>query len=413
MNTRFTSLQKRLIAGAVLAYTLLYLDRLNLSAALPNLIAGFHIDAARSGLMPLCFSVSYACGQMLSGLLADRVRPVRMILTGLSGSLIVNLIMGLTCVFSVLPALCLVNGVFQSMLWTPIVKMVSVAFPEKEKQEKAHFLLSFTLVIGHFAGWGLSGLSGAYLGWRYSFILPAGINLLLLPLVMFLLRDAKQIGSTKAEKHASPSQSGKETGKLLLSTGFVWIVLASVFYGFVKDGIVTWTPELLSRSGSGVSAVISSLLLPALELIGILLGFFLRFRIKGGVRRIIFLMMPAAAIFCVPLFFVTSLPVKAVFLGFSCAVCFGVNPLLTSLVPMEYALFGCTGFTAGLCDCAVYIGSALAGAVGGTVSEVLCGNGLYLCWILAALLSAVMCLVSSRRRFDAALQDRFQNPSAF
>lgn len=413
MNTRFTSFQKRLLAGAVLAYTLLYLDRLNLSAALPNLITFFHIDAARSGLMPLCFSVSYACGQLTSGLLADRVRPVRMILTGLAGSMIVNLAMGLNRSFLVMPVLCLVNGLFQSMLWTPIVKMVSVAFPEKEKQEKAHFFLSFTLVIGHFAGWGLSGLSGAYLGWRYSFLLPAGINLLLFPLVIFLLRGTKQMGIKRTEKRSGSSKNSKGTGKLLLTTGFAWIVLASVFYGFIKDGIVTWTPELLSRSGKNVSAAISSLLLPVLELLGILLGFFLRFRVKGGVRRIIFGMMPAAAVFCVPLFFVTSLPVKAVFLGFACAVCFGVNPLLTSLVPMEYTPFGCTGFTAGLCDCSVYIGSALAGAVGGTVSEWLGGSGLYFCWTLAALLSALMCLVSSQRRYDPELQDISRNQTAF
>lgn len=406
MNTRFTASQKRLVAGAILAYVLLYLDRLNLSAALPSLIAGFHIDTARSGLMPLCFSVSYACGQMLSGILADRIRPARMIVTGLSGSLIVNLAMGLNRVFSIFPVLCLINGLFQSMLWTPIVKLVSLAFPEREKQEKAHFLLSLTLVIGHFSAWALSGLSGTYLGWRYSFLLPAGVNLLMLPLVMFLLRAEKQPGSEKAFRRSHPFQNSAGTGRLLLSTGFAWIVLASVFYGFVKDGIVTWTPELLSRSGSGVSAALSSLLLPALELIGILLGFSLRFRVKGGVRRMIFLMMPAAAVFCVPLFFVTVLPVKAMFLGLACAVCFGVNPLLTSLVPMEYTFFGCVGFTAGLCDCSVYIGSALAGAVGGTVSEWLGGNGLYVFWALAALLSALMCLISSRGRFEAALRER-------
>ena len=52
----------------------------------------------------------------------------------------------------------------------------------------------------------------------------------------------------------------------------------------------------------------------------------------------------------------------AVLLGVLCAFLFGVNPLITSLFPMEYDKMGRVALVAGVIDCFIYIGSALAGS---------------------------------------------------
>ncbi len=60
------------------------------------------------------------------------------------------------------------------MLWTPIVKLVADRF-SGQARDRASFVLSITIIFGHFIAWAISGTLAAILNWRYSFLIPAFI----------------------------------------------------------------------------------------------------------------------------------------------------------------------------------------------------------------------------------------------
>lgn len=397
MKAAFNSTQKKLIIGFILAYSLAYFIRLNLSAALSSIIIDLQINPSTAGLLQTCFAIVYAIGQMVNGMIADRINPVRYILIGLLGSVVCNVFIGISSAFWMMAVFCILNGVFQSMLWTPIVRLIAVSYSDEDGTRiRANFLVSMTLVLGHFGAWAISGYASNLLGWRYSFLIPAAFVLLMIPLVYFLIRCADPVGKTENTKKGR-SLPVSETFRIFIRTGFLMILISTIFYGFVKDGIVTWTPELLNVASNGNSTLASSfsLIIPVINLLGIIFGYWLKNRSGDNTRKAIVYLLPLTALFCIPLFLTSSLVGTAIALGLACANMYGLNPLITSLIPMEYDHFGCVGLAAGLIDSFAYLGSALAGVLGGTVYENFGSAGLSICWIVISLLAMLFAFFSS------------------
>lgn len=92
-------------------------------------------------------------------------------------------------VYPVLLALCLVNGAFQSMLWTPIVRLMALYFEGKEARARANIFISLTLVMGHLGAWAISGLMATTFGWNMSFRMPAVLGVIIFFCVKYLFKD--------------------------------------------------------------------------------------------------------------------------------------------------------------------------------------------------------------------------------
>ena len=73
----------RIFLVCYLAYLFIYVARLNLSMAAPGLKELQVLSMEQIGLLGSAFSVVYACGRLLSGILSDRVAPWKMISAGL------------------------------------------------------------------------------------------------------------------------------------------------------------------------------------------------------------------------------------------------------------------------------------------------------------------------------------------
>ena len=114
-------------------------------------------------------------------------------------------------------------------------------------------------------------------------------------------------------------------------------------------------------------------------------------------------MMACAGLCCVPLLLVGGALPMAFLMGASCACMYGLNPILTALIPLEYERVGFIALAAGLMDGFIYVGSSLAGVAGGALYGTLGARSMYLCWILAALAAAALFRLSGWKRFTASL----------
>ena len=393
MNIRFSGRQRQVLTLCALMYMTAYLCRLTLSAALSGVMQALNLSMARGGMLQTVFAVIYASGQLVNGSLVDRVNPVRHLLLGLLGSALCNLAMGLCASYPAMLAVWSINAVFQSMMWTPVVRLLALYFQQQRERERANAVIAFMLIAGHFAAWAVSGFVSACSGWRLSFIAPAVIAFLVCAAMLPLMRGldvSRQEAAARSQRppHASSVQA-------LLSTGFFFVLIACVLYGFIRDSVVTWAPTILSgiSGGDAISSAAYPLILPAINVLGVTLGVVVT---RRGARpySVVILMMGAAILCSAALLCTGGMLVTAALLGMICAAMYGANPMLTGLIPLEYDRIGKTSLTAGLIDSMIYAGSALAGVCSGSIFENRGAQMLYIFFILAGAASAVLMLLS-------------------
>ena len=395
MKPSFTKLQKEILTVCMLIYTAAYCCRLNLSAALGSVMDDLSLSMAQGGFLQTVFALVYALGQLVNGTIVDRVNPARYMLLGIAGTAACNLAMGLCPSYPALLLIWACNAAFQSMMWTPIMRILALHFTNPAARDRANAALALTLVAGHFGAWAISGFLAAHTGWRLSFIVPALIALcacLVGARLLLCLNIVKRPANDVQARY-----EGETTLRLFARTGFFLVLATCVLYGFIRDGVVTWTPTMLARlaGGTAVSSTAFTLILPAINFFGVTIGFALRFH-GAKPHGVVVMMMVLGAVCCAALLGSSGLLLTAVLLGCICAGMYGANTMLTGLIPLEYDRAGRTGMTAGMIDSMIYAGSALAGVLGGGIYENLGAGTLYAAWIASAAVSAVLMALAGR-----------------
>ncbi len=394
MEKRFSPLQRHVLAACMMLYSTAYLNRLNLSAALGSMMEALQWHATRAGVLPTAFAITYAAGQMVNGALVDRLNPARHMCMGLMASALCNLLMAFAGSFEMLLVLCLLNGVFQSMLWTPVVRLMAMHFRADERP-RANIFISLTLIIGHLGAWAVSGYMSSLFDYRASFIAPA---VFAIPVVLYAASLLKDV---RVEPAAAP-KTAKEAGanlrgvmRLYWRSGFVVMLIVSVLYGFVRDSIRTWAPQILGEiSGNGMSATTISLIIPLINTVGMLVSYRLQRVPALRNRRIVALFMLGCTAFCALLCGAEGVVYCALLMGIACACMSGVDPVVTTLIPMEYERERLVGLSAGLMDSLIYVGSAMAGVLAGYIRESMGLTALFAGWAIAAVSAAALSALS-------------------
>lgn len=394
---KFTKEQTRLLTVCVALYTVLYSCRLNMSAALDAITQELEISIATGGLLQTVFALVYACGQIVNGSVADRVNPFRYMILGLCGSALCNMAAGMASGFPVLLVAWTANAVFQSMLWTPIVRIVAINFTGLQERNAANAALACVLIVGHFMAWAISGYMADHFSWRLSFLVPAGIAVISALIGASFMPELKQKSYGKAGKNGQEIQAAPLSA--LLTPAFLLVLATCIVYGFIRDGVITWTPTILAHIGRerAISSTAFTLVLPVINTIGISIGVWQRSR-GANPRVVVATMMAASVACCACLLDTQGILTTAMMLGCICAAMYGANTMITGQIPLEFDVIGRTGTAAGLIDAFIYFGSALAGALAGGIYEHTGTKVLCLLWLAGSALAGVMILASGKRR---------------
>ena len=125
-----------------LAYTLIYVARLNLSVSSTCFIEAQILDSAGIGLLGGVFSVIYAFSRLINGYISDNISPRRMIGVGLLIVGISNICMGLLPGIAGVVVLWGLNAFGQSMLWGPILRIVANTYDEQTAKKITSYMVS-------------------------------------------------------------------------------------------------------------------------------------------------------------------------------------------------------------------------------------------------------------------------------
>jgi len=112
---KFDENAKKLTMLCWFSYMINYLARYGFSTSLSDMVADGIFTLEFGGAIGTAFFASYGAGQLVNGLIGDKVHPKFMIFIGLLGSALMNIFVGLSSSHILIIILWCFNGYFCSM----------------------------------------------------------------------------------------------------------------------------------------------------------------------------------------------------------------------------------------------------------------------------------------------------------
>ncbi len=379
------------------AYTAAYVARLNYNASMVEILSQLGTTKEAAGTVSSFFFFAYGAGQLTNGLLSKKYNTKYSVAIALICSSAINLSMTFCQGVDSMKILWFFNGVFQSVLWSSLIKTLSDNLADN-KLSKAVMVMSTTVASGTFISYGLAALFSALkIKWTCIFYVASAV-VGIVAIIWFFGMGTIQKG--KKEVAVSKQQ---EKNKLSLTPAFIFsivvILISAVTNGFIKDGITTWVPSILKEE-FGVSAslsIIVTLLLPILSIFGASLVKALHKKQKNEntLNCIFYFGSTVLAGLIILTLNLKAVPLTlALFGGISCLMA-AVNNVITSVVPLYSRDKIDSGLSAGLLNTFCYVGSTLATSLLGKIADNKGWNDVFICILIFTAVSFAVCLIST------------------
>ncbi len=281
---KLSGAQRRTLAVVWVTYGTFYFCRVNVGPARSDIQHALGIGALEMGLVLGALKLGYALGQFVSGQLAERLGPKRVVLTGMIGSAAACLLFaaspeiasigavgavtaplarGLTAITgstigpmaALLILIWMMNGFLQAGGWPPCVEVMARWFTPTQRGRTMGVLgtsyqLGSALTI--FAcGW---LVSRPWASWRIVFLVPATA------LLLSALHTARRLDPAPPSpppSSAPPTTPSSAHGPLYLtlSNPRLWLLALGLFgLDLVRFGFLDWAPTHLKEvHGSSVA----------------------------------------------------------------------------------------------------------------------------------------------------------------
>ena len=226
----------------VVAYLSVYIARGVLSAATPQITQSGAFSTEQIGtLSSICFAV-YAVGQLVNGVIGDKVKGRNMISFGLIFSSIGFLLLPQ---LTHLPGYAYIaygsTGFFMAMIYGPMTKVVA------ENTEPIYTTrCSVSYNMASYLGSPIAGVMASVMTWPWVFR-SSGILLLAMGVVAFVcFLGMEKSGMVKYGQYDRPKGSGGSV-RVLLKRKIVKFTLVAILTGVVRTSVVFWMPAYISQ----------------------------------------------------------------------------------------------------------------------------------------------------------------------
>lgn len=363
----------RIFLVCYFAYLFIYVARLNLSMAAPGLKDAAILSMEQIGTLGSVFSVVYACGRLLSGILSDRYPPWMMISLGLVLCGISNICFGLFPPFAAMVLLWGVNAFAQSMLWGSILRILSTVYPESVAKKRASYMAT-TVAAGNLVGILLNTGLINRLGTAWAFLVPGGITLVMSLLVVL---------NTHSVRPPVAASSNRGFFRLLKNREVRNMMLPAWIHGVMKDNISLWMTVYIMDS-FGVDLQQSSgyvLLIPTVGFFARILAPELYRMVKEQDKPLLmwgFFAALAGAlllVFCAYSAWLAIAYLSLVYMAVSV-----MNGCFLSFFPMRFARDGYVASVSGIMDFATYLGTGISSVIYGMMIERYGYGAMFLSW---------------------------------
>ena len=378
------------------AYTFAYVARLNYNASMVEILSQLGTTKEAAGTVSSFFFFAYGTGQLVNGLLSKKYNTRYSVTVALAGSSVINLAMTFCQGIGSMKYLWLLNGVFQSILWSSLIKTLSDNLADN-KLSKAVMVMSTTVASGTFMAYGLAALfSYLKLSWTLIFYVSSALAGAV-AILWFVGIGTLQKDTAKAEL-TQIKTANKLSFTPAFVIGLIVILVCAVTNGFIKDGITTWVPSILKEEFGVPSSlsIIVTLLLPVVSIFGTTIVNALHKKQKdenalNGIFYFGAVILTGLIILTLNLKFV---PLTLALFGAIACLMAAVNNVITSVVPLYSRDKIDSGLSAGLLNTFCYVGSTLATSLLGKIADSKGWNDVFICILIFTAVSFAVCCIS-------------------
>lgn len=225
-----------------LSYLAVYIARNVLSAVTPQLLEGGFFSNETIGTMSSIYFITYAVGQLINGLIGDKIKAKYMITLGLLLAGVSNVVFAFftKSIVSSFVAYGAV-GFFLSMIYAPMTKVVA------ENTEPVYTTrCSLGYEFASLLGSPLAGFLAAFLVWQSVFLTSSGF-LIVIGVVFFLVFSLlERKGIIKYNQFKRQKQSGGAI-KVLIKHNIVKFTLVALLTGVVRTAVMFWLPTYINQ----------------------------------------------------------------------------------------------------------------------------------------------------------------------
>jgi len=319
---------------------------------------------------------AYGAGQVISGLLGDRIDPRKLILCGLGATALCNAAFPFVTSVPLLIVLWGINGFAQALFWPPIVKLMTI-YLKGESYTRAVMSVSMAAQIALLAVFASASLFVSLTAWKGMFVLALALSLLTgVALVVGFgvlerrypgrVRDTLE-GKTAEEVSCTtnaPKERSESLWRIILSSGLLFVFIMTASVGFLRDGIEEWMSTYLYDTFAlrADTSTLSNILMPIFGLICVRFAAVLHLRIiKDEIREVTVLMSTcAAATLLLAIFHALHPAFSLVMIVLSVGCIHAANTSLTCYLPARFVKSGKVSTVSGLVNAFTYVGSTLA-----------------------------------------------------
>lgn len=254
----YNSWRLRILVFIIIGYGAYYLCRQNFAMIIPALTEEFNYSKTQIGIILSLASIVYGVGKFINGYISDRSNARYFMPTGLFISAIITFALGCVNSIYMIGFLWVLNNWFQSMGWPPAARILTHWFAPSELGKK-WALGAASHQIGGAITLIMSGYIVANYGWRYAFMVPAWLAIIISVVLFNRLRESPKIlglPPVEAYKGAADGDyieeqdniSSEEIFRKVFCNKNMWLIsLANACVYIVRSGVIFWAPLFLSE----------------------------------------------------------------------------------------------------------------------------------------------------------------------
>jgi MFS family permease len=237
---RESSMRWAVVGLLSIGMVIAYIDRVNLTAAMPVLGAAFGLDKTQQGLALSAFFWTYTLFQIPCGLLVDRYGVRTPYFIGFLVWTVASAGIAMTTGLTWLVALRLILGIGEAVVTPSSMRYISLHFAEKQRGLAVGLYMTGTKV-GPAVGFPLSAYLVTSFGWQSMFVIVGVASLLwLIPWMLWV--KSSDIAAQPKTKQAAAQKKSLSFGQLLTSPVMWGIILGTYCYMYFVYYCMTWMP---------------------------------------------------------------------------------------------------------------------------------------------------------------------------
>ena len=366
--------------------------RLDYSATMVAIVADLKITKTLASYAVTGSFITYGIGQVFCGIIADKISPVKMIKYAIIGTIAVNILVSFCSDMAVITFLWCINGFCQAMIWAPLARFVLESVG-KERYANSITVVGLAATIGTLFVYLFVSFALEITVWRIVFRCMSLFGIVILSIWCYMTRNII-VGKATAVKEDTSDNKYSVLGLVVLA-GLVPIFAVIIFQGILRDGIQTWLPSLVNeRFGlKASSSVLSTTILPILGMVSVIITNALYLKLKNELKTV---SVVFAVAFAATIPFVLGLKTPAlltiIFASVASGCMHGVNHILISILPQNFAKYGRFAAFSGINGGCTYLGASVSSIGFAALADNVGWNAVQTSWCVIACLATLICV---------------------